>query len=308
MSGVNTNNIKNIRVYFALVRRNVLMFFKDKGLFFTALITPAILLVLYSSFLGNIYRDSILQSMPSGLSVPEKLINGLVGSQLLSSILAVSAVTVAFCSNMLMVRDKATGTVTDFRISPVKSQTLSLAYYTATLISTFAVCLFGALVGFIYLAFVGWYMSFSDVLLLLLAVFLLTMFGTALSSIVNFFLSTQGQISAVGTLVSSGYGFICGAYMPIASFSSGLQKVLMFTPGIYATSLLKSNATRGAFRALSDIGAPDALIDGIKSSINCTLTFFEKKVETGAMYLVLCLSTAVLIAVYILQSAVKRKR
>ena len=77
MSGVNTNNIKNIRVYFALVRRNVLMFFKDKGLFFTALITPAILLVLYSSFLGNIYRDSILQSMPSGLSVPEKLIGGL---------------------------------------------------------------------------------------------------------------------------------------------------------------------------------------------------------------------------------------
>ena len=71
-------------------------------------------------------------------------------------------------------------------------------------------------------------MSFADVLLLILDVIILVLFGTSLSSLIHMFLSTQGQLSAVGTIISAGYGFICGAYMPISSFGSGLQKVLLF--------------------------------------------------------------------------------
>ena len=42
----------------ALIRRNTKLYFKDKGMFFTSLITPLILLVLYSTFLGNVYEES----------------------------------------------------------------------------------------------------------------------------------------------------------------------------------------------------------------------------------------------------------
>ena len=69
----------------------------------------------------------------------------------------------------------------------------------------------------------GFYMSLLDVLAVLLDVVLLTLFGTALSSAVNFHLSTNGQASAVGTVVSAGYGFICGAYMPVSIFSFFFQ-------------------------------------------------------------------------------------
>jgi multidrug/hemolysin transport system permease protein len=71
----------------SLVKRNTKLFFKDKGLFLTSLITPAILLVLYISFLGNVYEDTFLMNIPNSEMLPEKLINGLVGSQLISSIL-----------------------------------------------------------------------------------------------------------------------------------------------------------------------------------------------------------------------------
>ena len=83
----------------ALIRRNVKLYFKDKGMFFTSLITPAILLVLYATFLGNVYRDSFVSAMPATVSLPEKLINATVGGQLVSSLLAVSCVTVTFCCN-----------------------------------------------------------------------------------------------------------------------------------------------------------------------------------------------------------------
>lgn len=285
-----------------MIKRNTKLFFKDKGMFFTSLITPAILLVLYSTFLGKIYKDSFASALPSGLNVPEKLINGCVGAQLISSILAVSCVTVAFCSNMLMVQDKANGTVKDLTVTPVKSSLLAMSYYISTFISTLIICVVAAAICLIYVSFVGWYMSFSDVLYLLIDIFLLVMFGTALSSIINFFLSSQGQISAVGTVVSSGYGFISGAYMPISQFSEGLQKVISFLPGTYGTSLLRNHAMRGVYKEMGSIGFPNEIIEAIKDSVDCNLYFFGNKVGIEMMYLILGGSVALLIAVYILMN------
>ena len=95
--------------FLMLLKRDVKLFFKDKGMFFTSLITPLILLVLYATFLADVYRDSFASAMPAGLSIPDDLIDATVGGQLLSSLLAVSCVTVAFCSNLLMVQDKVNG-------------------------------------------------------------------------------------------------------------------------------------------------------------------------------------------------------
>ena len=42
----------------ALVDRNRKLFFKDKGMLFSSMITPLILIVLYATFLAKIYKDS----------------------------------------------------------------------------------------------------------------------------------------------------------------------------------------------------------------------------------------------------------
>ena len=291
----------------ALIKRNIKLFFKDKGMFFTSLITPAILLVLYATFLGNVYRDSFEMNLPDTFKLSEKLMNGLVGGQLISSILAVSCVTVAFCSNFLMVQDKANGSIKDLRISPVKSSVLSLSYYVATLISTLLICFIATGICLVYIASVGWYMSVSDVLFLLLDVVLLVLFGTALSSIINFFLSSQGQISAVGTIISAGYGFICGAYMPISSFSEGLQKVLSFLPGTYGTALVRTHSMQGALAEMQNQGIPAEVIESIKDSLDCNLYFFGEQVNMPTMYLILGGTMAVLIAVYVLMNSLKKQ-
>lgn len=291
----------------ALIRRNVKLFFKDKGMFFTSLITPVILLVLYMSFLGNVFRDTFHENLPANIPIPDRLIEGLVGGQLISSILAVSCVTVAFCSNFLMVQDKATGTIKDLRITPVKSSTLAISYYAGTLLCTMLICLVAMAVCLVYVAIVGWYMSLADILLLLLDILLLVLFGTALSSIINFFLSSQGQISAVGSIVSSGYGFICGAYMPISSFSEGLQRVILFLPGTYGTSLVRNHAMSGAIRELSAVGVSDEHITALRDALDCNLYFFDQPVSTGAMYAVLGITVAVLLGIYVLMNKLKKR-
>ena len=290
-----------------LIKRNCRLFFKDKGMFFTSLITPVILLVLYATFLAKVYRDSFSSAVPDAMQILDKLIDATVGGELFSSLLAVSCVTVAFCSNMLIVQDKVNGTRKDLTVTPVSKSTLALGYYTATLVSTLMVCLIATGACFIYLAGSScWYMSGSDVAFILLDVFLLVLFGTALSSIINVFLTSQGQISAVGTIVSAGYGFICGAYMPISQFGDGLQKVLSFLPGTYGTSLLRNHALNGVFNEMSKAGFPDEVIDGIKDSVDCNLYFFDDRVSTGTMYIILVASVAVLIGIYIMINVLRK--
>lgn len=293
----------------ALTKRNCKLYFKDKGMFLTSLITPLILFVLYATFLSDVFEESFRSSVEAaGTVVSDKLIGGFVGGELISSILAVCCVTVAFCSNLVSVNDKITGARNDLMIAPVKSGTLALGYCLSTFLSTFLICIVASGIFLVYLAFAGWYLSAADAVLILLDVFLMVLFGTALSSCVVYPLKTNGQASAVGTIVSAGYGFICGAYMPISSFSQGLQKALSFLPGTYGTSLFRNHALGGVLEEMSKQGFPNEVIDGIRDSVDCNIYFFGTKVEIGTMYAIVCITIAVLIGLYIILNAAGAKK
>lgn len=281
-----------------LVLRNTKMYFKDMGMFLTSLITPAILLILFMTFLGTIYKDSFVSAIPKGLEVSDKLINGLVAGQLSSAMLATSCVTVAFCSNLLMVQDRANGTRKDLIVSPIKKTTLGLSYFLASILSTLIVNLTATTICFIYIGCMGWFLSVGEALLAILDVILLTLFGVSLASCINYFLNTQGQASAVGTIVSSCYGFVCGAYMPISSYGKGLQNLMAFLPGTYGTSLIRNHMMNGALDSLSE-QLPSEAIKAMKDSVDVNLYFFDNSVEVWQMYLILLSFIVLFIALYL---------
>lgn len=292
-----------------LTRRNIKLFFKDKGMFFGSLITPLILLVLFATFLARVYRDGFTSAFPDSIEIPDKIINGLVGGHLCSSLLAVSCITVSFCSNMLMVQDKVTGARRDLTISPVKSSTMSLSYFIASEISSLIIAVIAMAASFLYLGKVGWFISVADIMAILADILMLTLFGTALSSIINSFLSSQGQISAVSTIVSSAYGFICGAYMPISQCGKGLQSVISFFPGTYGTSLLRNHTMRGVYNALeNETSAPDKMIEEVQKSFDYNVYFFDNLVSGTSKTVVLSVSIAVLIIAYVILDMMRHRK
>ena len=294
-----TQDNQDLRACSTLVKRNVSMYFKDKGTFFTSLITPMILLVLYATFLYNVYEDSFLAQLPEGMPIDDSLIRGLVGGVLLSSLLAVSTVTVPFCANLFMVQDRITGARGDLSIAPVKASSLAFGYYIATVINGLIISFVALAMGLLYLAFIGWYLSFTDILLLASDVVLLVLFGTALSSLICYPLRSQGAMSAVGTIVSSCYGFICGAYMPISSFGEALQNAVVFLPGTHGTSLLRNHALRGVFEGMLEENIPQVAVDALRAAADCQLSFFGGTVEKWVMYLVLAGSVALMVAAFV---------
>lgn len=96
--------------------------------------------------------------------------------------------------------------------------------------------------------------------------------------------------------------------MPISNFGVGLQRVISFLPGTYATSLLRNHAMRSSFAKMSEINIPNELVDGIKKSLDCDLYFFDKQVPLYAMYIILASSVLLISAAYILVCRIKNKK
>ena len=159
-----------------------------------------------------------------------------------------------------------------------------------------------------YIGMMGWYLTALDVVLLIFDMFILVLFGAVLSSIVCYPLKTQGQMSAVGTIVSAGYGFVCGAYMPISNFGEGLQKAMSYLPGTYGTSLIKNHMLRGVFKEMETEGFPSAVVKGIADSLDCNPVFRGNIVEPSIMIVIMIVTIVVLGGIYLLITALPEKK
>lgn len=292
---------------FRLIQRNVKLYFKDKIAFFVSLITPLILIVLFLTFLRQVYANTLLEILPKEIEVKSSLVNAFTGSWLFSSILSVSSVTVAFCCNM-MVSDKLSGANLDFSLTPVKNSVLNASYVLANFCVTFLIMLVVLLLSFLYLAIFGFYLSFYDVVMILLSVVLSTMFGSLFASFAGLFIKSAGVQSGVSAMVSSMYGFLCGAYMPISSFGEGMRNFVSLLLGTYETVLFRKFYLNGIVEEIiSEYSLPSAYQDALLNAFDGNLSAFGKNVGTGILWTVVLCSIFVLFLLYLLLSIKRRK-
>lgn len=139
---------------------------------------------------------------------------------------------------------------------------------------------------------------FEDILYCLFDIFLLTLFGTSLSSIINYFLTTRGQISAVSSIVSAGYGFLCGAYMPISQFTPAVRTFIKFLPGTYGTSLIRNHLLRSLFLKLGT-KVPATVMNEIHQSIDTSFKLMGHTVTQSMMYLIMIGTCFLLALIYV---------
>lgn len=286
----------NFKVLCALSKRNIKLYFKDKGTFIMSLMTPLILLALFITFLNNVYKDS-LKLIVGDIEFSETLINAFSGGWLLSSLLGVCCITIAFCSNV-QVSDKINSSELDLHSTPAKKWVISLSYFIGDFFTTFIICFLTMIVGFVYLAIIGWYLSIFDVAMIFLNMLLCIAFGTLLASIIENFISSQGGLSAVATLVSSLYGFLCGAYMPISQFGVGIRNFVMFIPGTYGVMLFRNYYMNGVIDKFAEKLSNETIV-ALRDSFDANGYFFGNKVELWQMYLILGLSVVILLAIYL---------
>lgn len=109
----------------AIARRNVKLFFRDKGGVFFSLMSVFIVLGLYALFLKSTILGGDLEALEGA--------GRLVDSWLIAGVLAVAAVTTTLSGYGAMVEDRARGVDRDFAVSPASSGALLGGYILSAL-------------------------------------------------------------------------------------------------------------------------------------------------------------------------------
>ena len=102
-------------------------------------------------------------------------------------------------------------------------------------------------------------------------------------------------------------GYLFRSSYTLAQFPAWLQKAIMFLPGTYGTSLVRTHCMGGAFREMATI-FPAEYMEEIKKSVDSVLYFFNHKVSVFAAYAVLVGSVLAVLAAYCAVVYVKSRK
>lgn len=249
-----------IRGFIGLTKRNMLVFFTDKGTLFFSMLTPMIILLLYILFLKNSLLSS-LQDAATGLEnlVAAKDMAQFVNGLLLTGIISSALITIPYNALEIIVRDREDRVDLDMLSTPVKRFDIILSYFCAAVISAFMQTMVVLAVGIGILSMSGnMYLSAADTVKLVGAVFLGTVSSTSVFMVVMMFFKSMGTCGAFMGILSAISGFVIGAYMPLSQFSRGIQNVCNLVPATGITVLIRNYLTGGILRHMDEcIGGLD---------------------------------------------------
>ncbi|MCL2783034.1 MAG: ABC transporter permease [Propionibacteriaceae bacterium] len=239
----------------AVVKRNLIIYFRDPVGVFLSLLSAIVLLLLYLLFLGGLQVNHISDQMPNASSSD---IQAFVYSWVFAGIVMITATTTGLGAMGGYVDDRATGRFKEFRVCPLRSSQLVLGYQLAAfLISVFMSTLI-LLLGYVI---VGLTKSCWIAPLDLLRGFGLALFeALALSSLLSFlatFTATRSAFTALSTIVGTTLGFFAGAYLPVGLVSSHVASFINVLPFSPAAMLLRDPLAGHALSQLAN-GSSDA--------------------------------------------------
>ena len=249
-----------LRGFIGLTKRNMLVFFTDKGTLFFSMLTPMIILLLYILFLKNSLLSS-LQNAATGLEnlVAAKDMAQFVNGLLLTGIISSALITIPYNALEIIVRDREDRVDLDMLSTPVKRFEIILSYFCAAVASAFMQAMIVLAVGIGILSMSGdMYLTALDIVKLVGAVFLGTVSSTSVFMVVMMFFKSMGTCGAFMGIISAVSGFVIGAYMPLSEFNKSIQNVCNLVPATGITVLIRNYLTGGILRHMDEcIGGVD---------------------------------------------------
>ena len=239
-----------MRGILGLIKRNLLLFFKDWQSILFSLLTSIIVLVLYLLFLKGTFVSAIQSAMEQypGLAsmVPQKDIDMFANLFLLSGILGSAMISVPFSCITVLVKDRANKVDYDILATPLKRGQIIFAYFASAVLTSILLNSIILAVGLIGIRMQGnMYLNASQVVKAFSIVALGSISASAIFMIVVLFFKTVSACEAFFGILSAASGFVIGAYIPISQFSDGVQTVCNLFPASQITIMLRNILLNG---------------------------------------------------------------
>ena len=239
-----------MRGILGLIKRNLLLFFKDWQSILFSLLTSIIVLVLYLLFLKGTFVAAINKEMepyPGPASVvTEKDIDMFANLLLLTGILGSAMISVPFSCITTLVRDRANKVDYDILATPLKRGQIIFAYFVSAVLSSTLLTGIILTIGLVGIRMQGnIYMNASQVVKAFSIVALGSISASAIFMIIVLFFKTVSACEAFFGILSAASGFVIGAYIPISQFSNGVQTVCNLFPASQITIMLRNILLNG---------------------------------------------------------------
>ena len=239
-----------MRGILGLIKRNLLLFFKDWQSILFSLLTSIIVLVLYLLFLKGTFVSAIQSAMEQypGLAsmVPQKDIDMFANLFLLSGILGSAMISVPFSCITVLVKDRANKVDYDILATPLKRGQIIFAYFVSAVLSSTLLTGFILAIGLVGISLQGdTHLNAIQLVKSFAVVALGSISASAIFMIVVLFFKSVSACEAFFGILSAASGFVIGAYIPISQFSDGVQTVCNLFPASQITIILRNILLNG---------------------------------------------------------------
>lgn len=211
----------------ALLKRNFILYFRNRSGVFFSLLGALISFLLYIIFLQKNLTDSWSQ-LPNSTN--------LLNNWLMGGTLAVTGMTTSFTALKQMVQDRENQVDQDLFLTDLGNWALQASYLISSIVISFVMQVF-------MYAVMSFYFKESPVISYLPEIALIMLLSSLLSSLVNVLLIYRFQsvdsLGKLATIVGTASGFLVGTYIPIGVLPDFAQIIMKCTPATYIASLYR---------------------------------------------------------------------
>ena len=211
----------------ALLKRNFLLYFRNRSGVFFSLLGALISFILYIIFLQKNLTDAWAQ-LPN--SAP------MLNNWLMSGTLAVTGITTSLAALTQLVKDREHQVDQDLYLSDQGKWRLAFSYLTSAIIISFSMQIL------MYVLMCGYFREVPT-LSLLPEVLLIMLLSSLLSSLVNvifvYFFQSVDSLGKFSTIVGTASGFLVGTYVPLGVLPNFAQLLMKCTPATYIAALYR---------------------------------------------------------------------
>lgn len=255
---------------FALIQRNVKLFFRDRVTVFFSMLSSVILIGLYFLFLGGTLTQEVADYINPDI---------LMFNWLIAGILAISSISTTLTTFGTKVKDDEKDISKDFYSTPTSKAELAGGYIGAAFIVSMIISIFTLAIatGVMYFQY-GSIMNFTT-LLKVLGITLVTIFSnSAMMFLLILSIHSSSAYSVTSSLVGSLSGFVAGVYIPIGLLPTWVRSIIQFNPATQAASLLRKALMESEFQQMSQ--APAEVILEVKETLGVVFPFGDGYITT----------------------------
>jgi len=243
-----------------MIKRNLLLFFRDRTHVFFSMLAVLITILLYIIFLADLTTGMLANEMPHATHAEVRLVtSGLI----LSGTIAVATVTSCLSGMTRLVVDREI-VAKDFFVSPLARNKLMFSYIVSSSLIGFIMSGLSLITTLIYLSVSrGSLPSLTNLALLLISLILGVASANSMMFLLTCLIKSRNAFGSLGSIIGTLIGFLSGVYIPVGQLPTRISWIVRLFPTAHTASMFRQ-ILAGA--ALEDLlyHAPDGTLTWVQ--------------------------------------------